>query len=245
MPTAEGVLAHAYAQQVPQTLQGTTRMRIQTPGRNARFRGVVLAQAPQQMRAEVLSVLGQPVAYLVVDPQALSLYSPYSDTYVTTEDPAGVFQRVAGSSVTGADLVGLLLGQVPPCIPREKGPIPVRAEALTIQCVEGGEVARTLVFDAETWLLRSVTGRSTSSGTFQVLLEDHQLLGDYVLPYHVQFTAPALGLDAELSWEDVAADQPVDPGLFVLAVPPGLTTHTFEELLDKREAASPEPGSPQ
>ena len=244
VPTASTLLDRQWSQPAPKTLQGTTKMRIETPGRNARFRGVVLVQAPQELRAEVLSVLGQPVAYLVAAATTLDLYSPYSDTHVSTEDIDGVLERVAGRAMGAPDLVGLLLGQVPSCTPRDDGPLVDQGGTYAIQCVEGGEVSRTLTFDSESWLLRSVTGRSTDSGTFQVLLDDHAEVDGYMLPHHVQFTAPALGLDTELTWDELVLDQPIDPGLFVLAVPPGLETKSFEELLDRRQETSPPGGAP-
>lgn len=242
VPTAKVLLEYHASRPLPESLQGITRMRIETPGRNNRFRGVLLASTPQSMRVELLSVLGTPVAYLVAGDGGLTLYSPYNDTVLTTSNASGILARVAGATVGMDDLVGLLMGRVPACNARERGHLQEEGGSFTVQCMDEGEISRTLVFDAQSWLLRSVTGRSSQAGTFQVILDDHRPVGAdpasaKTVPYHVELTAPALGLNAELDYDEITVDAAIDPALFKLTVPPGLPHRTFEELLEKAEAA--------
>lgn len=233
--TAEALLEMSHARPSLSTLQGTVRLRLETPGRNARLRGALLAQGPQNLRAEVLSIIGQPVAYLVNNETSLSLYSPFSNTHLTTDDPQAILDLASGSIISTPDLIGLFLGQVPTCeLPRDHR-LQNEGGSYSITC---GDDEKTLNFDAETLLLRSITGQTTQGGVFQVLLDDHQEMEGAMVPHHIQFTAPTLGIDTELDYEDVVANAPLDPGLFVLTVPPGPETRDFLELLNK-QADSP------
>lgn len=231
--TYEALVAEAHARPSAESIQGTTKMKLTYPGRSVKLRGVLLAQGPTNLRAEVLSLLGQPVAYLVSAPFNLSLFSPYSGSYLTSDDPEGVLKSVAGSTVSGDDLVGLLLGQVPACELGAKGVIPTSdSPTIDVPCLEDGAVARTLRFDSESRLLVGVIGEAERGGTFEVELGDHRFEEGAVLPYSVIFQAPALELVAELNYEDMALNQPIDPALFVLSVPNGPEPKPFEELIN-------------
>ena len=230
--TYESLLAEAYKKNALSSIQGTTKMRIAYPGRNVRLRGVLVAEGPVNLRAELLSLLGQPIAYLVESETNLSLFSPYSGAYLTSEDPTGVLARLAGETLAPEDFVGLLLGQVPTCHLGAEGVVSANeAGIIVVPCLEDDVVLRSLLFDKKSLELVGIQGQAKDGAAFEVELGNYKVIESASVPYHVAFRAPSLELEAELDYEDISANLPVDPGLFVLTVPEGIQSRTFEDLL--------------
>lgn len=238
--TASEILERAMARPVARTLQGTTKMKLTTPSRSARLRGVVVISAPEQLRAEVLSIVGQPVAYLVSAPGDLTLFSPYSGLAISSRDPFQVVHQLTGGTVGLTDLLGLFLGQLPACQVNDRAALEIRTDRFVVACENDGDDgnSRSLHFDLNHLDLIEVEGESSTRGPFTVTLGSHKEIEGVSLPHHIALSAPNAGLEVELDYEEVVINQAIDPGLFTLALPQGLVFKDFEEMW----STTPTPG---
>lgn len=210
----------------PQALQGVAKVRVRTPQRTLNGTQVILAGAPDKLRAETLSPFGTPLLVLAANGTELAVLLPGDNTFYrgrATPQNLGRFTRLP---LRLADLVGILLGR-PPLVDYH--------ELVTLQLSDGGwgieleagQRRQYLRFDPAR---RLVEVHYLTAGELQLQLTygDHDAAGDG-LPRRIELVLPLQHTEASMVFSELAADRQFLPAVFTLEPPPGATVILLDE----------------
>ena len=204
----------------PQSVQGVAKVRVQTPQRTLNGTQVIVAGAPDQLRAETLSPFGTPLLVLAANGTQLAVLLPGDNLFYhgqATPENLGRFTRLP---LRLADLVGILLSR-PPLLTYQQLDAFALAEGGWRIELAAGQRRQLLHFDAA---LRLVEVHYLTAGVLQLQL----VYGDYAesgdnLPHRIELKLPLQQTQASLLFNELEADRQLLPALFTLEPPPGAT----------------------
>ena len=155
----------------PQSVQGVAKVRVQTPQRTLNGTQVIVAGAPDQLRAETLSPFGTPLLVLAANGTQLAVLLPGGNLFYhgqATPENLGRFTRLP---LRLADLVGILLSRPPLLTYQQLDAFALADGGWRIE-LEAGQRRQLLHFDAA---LRLVEVHYLTAGVLQLQL----VYGDY------------------------------------------------------------------
>jgi len=204
----------------PQSVQGVAKVRVQTPQRTLNGTQVIVAGAPDQLRAETLSPFGTPLLVLAANGTQLAVLLPGDNLFYhgqATPENLGRFTRLP---LRLADLVGILLSRPPLLTYQQLDAFALADGGWRIE-LEAGQRRQLLHFDAA---LRLVEVHYLTAGVLQLQL----VYGDYAesgdnLPRRIELKLPLQQTQASLLFNELEADRQLLPALFTLEPPPGAT----------------------
>ena len=204
----------------PQSVQGVAKVRVQTPQRTLNGTQVIVAGAPDQLRAETLSPFGTPLLVLAANGTQLAVLLPGDNLFYhgqATPENLGRFTRLP---LRLADLVGILLSRPPLLTYKQLDAFALADGGWRIE-LAAGQRRQLLYFDAAP---RLVEVHYLTAGVLQLQL----VYGDYTesgdnLPRRIELQLPLQQTQASLFFNELEADRQFLPALFTLEPPPGAT----------------------
>ncbi|MCF8031521.1 MAG: DUF4292 domain-containing protein [Desulfarculaceae bacterium] len=186
---------------------------------------VIIGQAPDRLRAEVLGPFGQPLLRVVVDGRKLSVLSFRENRAYVGAATRENLARFLGLNLSPSEIFAVLIG-APPLLPAgsQAQVSPVEGgEGVLLRLVEPGrQVSQGLVFDQgdfavhRAWL-ENAAGRmnlETSFGSLQKALTSRY-------PKRLQ-ASDGQGRTLLITNYELKLNQSPDPALFETSLPPGL-----------------------
>jgi hypothetical protein len=197
----------------PQSLQGVAKVRVQTPARTLNGTQVILAGAPDRLRAETLSPFGTPLLVLAANGTELAVLLPGDNLFYhgrATPENLGRFTRLP---------LRLAYQQLNAFTLADGG---WRIE------LEAGQRRQFLRFDAA---LRLLEVHYLTAGELQLRLAygDYAEAGDH-LPRRIDLELPLQQTQARLLFDELELDRQLLPALFTLEPPPGATVIGLDEV---------------
>jgi len=204
----------------PQSVQGVAKVRVQTPQRTLNGTQVIVAGAPDQLRAETLSPFGTPLLVLAANGTQLAVLLPGDNLFYhgqATPENLGRFTRLP---LRLADLVGILLSRPPLLAYQQLNAFTLADGGWRIE-LEAGQRRQFLRFDAA---LRLLEVHYLTAGELQLRLAygDYAEAGDH-LPRRIDLELPLQQTQARLLFDELELDRQFLPALFTLEPPPGAT----------------------
>jgi hypothetical protein len=200
--------------------KGLARVRVEYEGRKMTGRVALAAQAPDRMRVEWLTSLGQPLTSLAGNGKTLSVVSYSTRKFYRFRQSADALKTVVHIPLGIDELFDILSG---------RPPLPVfaaagldrqeeRPDGVSLKNRWHGVVAR-LGIDPESGLVETMkTYDGAGSWRYRVIWKTWMSRGAYTLPASVEIATPAgerLVLDMERFWPDAE----LDPAMFDLVAP--------------------------
>jgi len=210
----------------PQALQGIAKVRVRTPERTLNGTQVIMAGAPDKLRAETLSPFGTPLLVLAANGTELEVLLPGDNTFYrgrATPQNLGRFTRLPLRLV---DLVGILFGRPPLVDYQDLAALKLPDGGWRIE-LEAGQRRQSLRFDTA---LRLVEVHYLTADELQLQLTygDHGAAGDG-LPRRIELILPLQQTQASMVFSELAADRQFLPAVFTLEPPPGATVILLDE----------------
>ncbi len=199
--------------------KGLARVKVRLRERDVSARQVLFVEKPDRLRAETLSPFGQPMLVSATDGDTLSVYLPGDGVYYHGAATLDNFQRFVPIPLQIADLVHILLYQVPVIAHNEVG-IESTKEGYRLILLGDQELRQILLFDREQRLQGA-----------DYLLEDvlqlqirytHFRQGVHPFPLAVDLQMPAAQASASLEFSDVQTNTAIPRERFDLEPPAGV-----------------------
>jgi len=197
-----------------QSLKGMAKVKVVTPEKTLRANQVILAEKPDRLRAEMLSPFGQTLMVLASDGKDFKVSLPSSGDFYQGEATAANLARFTRLPFEIADLVNLLLYQVPV--------IPYRSFHVILQGTDHYE----LVLEGEDDLVQEVQFDRDLRLTQAVFVQNgHTILkvayADFSdsqneFPLKTSIEVPASQAEAELFFTQVTTNVAIPAQRFVL-----------------------------
>ncbi len=217
------------------TIQGIAKVRVQTAERTVTGTQVLLAEAPDRLRAETLSPFGAPLLLLAADGMELGVLLPGDNLFYhgrATPENIGRFTRLPFRL---ADLVGILLARPPLIAYRQMHTWLLPDGGWRLE-LEAEPRHQELVFDASR---RLVEVKYLSRGELQLQLGyNHFDTEQMDFPRRIELVLPLQNTRASLEFSELAAGRESPAGIFTLQPPPGATAVMLDELPGSGESDS-------
>jgi outer membrane lipoprotein-sorting protein len=203
-----------------ETIKGLAELSVKAPLTDMRGRQVLLAQSPDQVRAETLNPFGLPLLQMIADGSRLGVLLPSRGSYYIGSATAENLETFAHVRLQLTDLVGVLLYR-PPLLEAWK--------------------EQTFVLRQGGWLVKRYASSARQELTFNpsrqligaALYEENELLmkvtySDFATETAVVFPRKLVLELAEtrttirLTFTELAVNQALRPELFSLSPPPGV-----------------------
>jgi hypothetical protein len=228
----------------PASLQGVAKVKVRTPERSISGTQVLVAEAPDRLRAEALSPFGTPLMVMIVNGAELAVLLPGDNRYYhgrATPENLGRFTRLP---LRPADLVNILLFR-PPRIAYQQLETVQGNDGDCVVALGAGPRRQELRFDANR---RLVGVDYLYNGELQLRLAYGEFGEEPLnLPRRIDLVLPLQQTEASLTFMELDVDRPFVPGTFTLAVPPGAKVANLDEMMTpamvEREGAVPVEGS--
>lgn len=226
-PEAARILLEEWADRAArrESLQGLAKVRIETPQRTLNGRQVLVAVAPDRLRAETLSPFGTPLLVLAASGAELAVSLPGERLYyhgAASVENLGRFTRLP---LRLTDLVDILLG---------RPPLPSAAQLRAYLLDDGGWRIETLAGGRRQSLRFDRQRRLAEVSYFAGDELQLQLIyGDYAaeppeLPGRLELSLPLQQTRATLVFTELEAGAPAGQ-LFTLPPPPGARSIALDE----------------
>lgn len=217
------------------TVQGLAKVRVQTAERTVTGTQVLLAEAPDRLRAETLSPFGAPLLLLAADGMELNVLLPGDNLFYhgrATPENIGRFTRLPFRL---ADLVGILLAHPPLIAYRQMHSWLLPDGGWRLE-LEAEPRRQELIFDAAR---RLVEVKYLSRGELQLQLGYNRFDTEQMeFPRRIELVLPLQSTRASLEFSELAAGRESPAGIFTLQPPPGATAVMLEELPGSGESGS-------
>ncbi|MBE0596539.1 MAG: DUF4292 domain-containing protein [Desulfuromonadales bacterium] len=225
-PTAE-LLLQQLAQQggAFDSLRGMARVRVASPERSFTANQLLLAQKPDRLRSETLSPFGNPVLTVAADGDRLSVLVPGEGRFLTGAASYRNLQRFTRLPLQLADLVQMVLYQVP-MIPWQESRVDAGADGnwrLTLAAAQG-EVRQELTFDRR---LRLTGADYLQADALVLRLGYGPFDRQSGFPQAMSIETPAQQSEATLTFSEIELNASIPEERFRLSPPAG---YTIEEL---------------
>jgi len=209
-------------------VQGETRVSAETPNGGGSLTQYVIAQTPDRLRLEAVTIFGNPVAVLSSDGQRYAFFDVEHGQFFEGPATASNISRLLPTAIPPDELVSLLLG-IPP-LPKDAQPVALdideqrRTYALTLA---SGAHRMWIGLDPRT--LRPLWVRFPQRdklGPYFALLSDFDDKTE--LPKLVKLTGSDPKAFVELKWKEREINPELEPDVF-LQEPPENAREIFRE----------------
>lgn len=199
------------------SLQGTAVLTVARAGREQNIKQVLLVQRPNQLRAEVLGLFGQPVMTVAAAGDRLSAYIPGEKKFYTGPASSTNLYRLVRVPMELPDLVRFVFYDVP-LLPFSSGAVQVGEGYYRLHRHAADGRQQELSFDNRLRLrrVRYVTGEDE---VLRVRFDD--IRDEDGLPRQVRLALPAADTQIDLEWREVLADGDIPESRFHLQPPAG------------------------
>lgn len=208
-----------------QALQGLARIEVDAPGSDFSGSQVVLAQRPDRLRTESLSPFGMPLLTLVANGERLAVLLPLQADYYQGAASAENLQRFAGIPLEPAQLVSLLLCQVPEA-----------TDSLNIYAdPDGGWLVELFAAAPRQRLFFDSSGQLQRTELYQnsrlLLAVDYRDHGRWIdgFPARYVISLPKFRSIARVEFAEQRLRRTLNDDLFHLSPSPGVTVHQLDE----------------
>ncbi len=204
-----------------QSLEGVARVHVVWQGKNATVTQVLLAEKPDRFRAETLNPFGfgSPLLLMATDGSELAVMVPGEGLMFRGEASSRNLQRFTRLPLQPADLVQLLLYQVP-LIPFEERSASVGSAGDFLLQLRGSEKRRQeLRFDKNQQLVESAYYHGDDLA-LRVRYENFSA-GEFPFPRSSFMEMPQQQAEASLTFSELATNVLPAAKLFRLATPGG------------------------
>jgi hypothetical protein len=217
-PRPERLVAAAHARaQARVALRARARVRLSGQATAGFARQLLLLERPARLRVEVLGLLGQRVAVLATDGVGYDLYRAETGVVEHGAVHAAILAEVAGVPLRPEDAVALLLGDPPlPAAGAPRRALALGDGGVAVEWSAASGAARRAEFDARGRLrafeegLRGTTWLRAGWDEFEDAGEEGAFARRVTLDF------PTSDTGAEISFEQVELNPPIDESLFRL-----------------------------
>jgi hypothetical protein len=206
-----------------QGLRGRAKLSVDGARSGVHVRGkqVLVLERPARLRVEILGLLNQTLAVLVIDGERFELFRVDDRSFETGEVHPDLLWQQAHIALTPDEAVELLLGapQADPSL------VPVVAlgsadGSIRIDLADAdGSVRRRMGFDAEGRLRWTEVVRNDEI-EWRATFDRYELVGDTPFAHAISLDVAAGNTHAEISLRDVELNPQLSPEIFRLQLPP-------------------------
>jgi hypothetical protein len=200
------------------SLRGLAKVRVETDGQSLAGNQVLLVQRPDRLRAEALSPFGNPVLVAAADGTELSVLLPTEGRFLRGPASYRNLARFTRLPVRLADLVSLLLYDVP-VIPHHRASATAAGEGGFMLLLEGDEAVRQeFEFDRDLRLLQA----SFFQREELVMRISYGRFSDQAnFPQAISLETSDQRTEATIAFSELAVNVPIPPERFILTPPAG------------------------
>lgn len=226
------------------SVKGEARAAVKTPQQSGTVGQFAAALRPASLHLETLNFFGKPIAALATDGARFTLFLEEEASFYSGPASAANVGRLLPLPVEPAEVVSLLLGEVP----RLEG-----AQA-TLEVDRDARAYRlTLTRGAlrqQIWLgtedLRPLRSQRRGAPGYDLEFSDYQVIDQQLFPMVRKVRAVAAdgsptGNEIELRFRDLELNVALDPALFRLEPPPGARTIALDAEGEVTGPATPAP----
>jgi outer membrane lipoprotein-sorting protein len=202
-----------------QSLKGLARVELESPEKNFGASQVLIAEKPDRLRAETLSMFGQPVLLLTADGDQLRVLVPGQNRFYQGAASGDNLERFARVPLRLTELVHLLLYQVP-VLPAVVQRVVSGDEGVRLELTAADGQSQTLDFDDS---LRLVRCRFLKSGQEWFNIRYREFSSNDGFPRALDLNLPNHKVRLAVAFKQLELNPQLDPERFVLARPAGAT----------------------
>lgn len=217
------VLLDALLVPQPPVVKGIAKIKVESPEETFSVKELIIAQAPDRLRLETLSPLGQPGFYAATDGQDLFLFAPSENTYYRGAATPRNLGLIIPLRLGVEDMVSVIRGRVPL--------IAYDADHLRCAVEEAGYVLQLKGRDENTTQvltfsrdgMRVVTSETYGREglTCSIRYADYEPAGSIVFPRTITVSLPSEGTTVRIHYKTVELPPEIDSSFFRLSVPQG------------------------
>ncbi len=217
---AELLSAVRAAQDRVARVQGSAKVRLDSPEVSGWVDEFAAAEKPDRVRLETRDFFGNVAAVLVADGGRFALYDARRQVYYRGEATPENVSRLLPVALSPAELATVLCGSAPLV---EAAPAGVEASgARLLLRLGGGSVAQELGVGEAAAVETSRLRRPAPGPDLDLAFEAFRRRGGTRFPTVARLAVPAARVRLELRWkEDLEVNGPADPALFRLDPPRG------------------------
>lgn len=203
------------------SISGEAQSRLWNAKGSVKLTALVAAERPDRLRVDALSFFGQPVASLATNGQRFAYHDLEGGRFTEGVPSARNLARFLGIEVAPADVVALLLGDLP-FVPAEASPamaLSLEGYTLTLADPAGETLTATIAPDGA----RPIAVRIARPGgvlAWEARFEDHEDVGGEQLPRTIRVEDGA-GAGVELTWKERTLNAPISADTFSIPRPSG------------------------
>jgi hypothetical protein len=216
-------LLDALLVQPPPVVKGIAKIKVESPEETFSVKELIIAQAPDRLRLETLSPLGQPGFYAATDGQDLFLFAPSENTYYRGAAIPRNLGLIIPLRLGVEDMVSVIRGSVPlitydadhlRCASKEEG---------YVLQLKGRDENTTQVLTFSRDGLRVVTSEiyGREGLTCSVRYADYEPAGSIIFPRTITVSLPSEQTTVRITYKMVEFLPYIDSSLFSLSAPPG------------------------
>ncbi len=208
------------------SVQGLAKVKVQSPENSLNGTQVILAEKPDRLRAETLSLFGSPILLLATDGEKLGVFFPTRNLYYTGAPSPANLSRFIRIPLRLADLVSVLLYQPPMIDAWSEKAFEIegggwllmrngssRRQELTFN--DERQLVEASYFDRDTLVLKITYGKFGGAG------------GHFPLLFGIEL--PEQKTTASLEFSDPETNGKLKAGIFQLTPPAGVTIVSLDE----------------
>jgi hypothetical protein len=216
--TAEELLKRvAQAESQVVTIKGDGNLFVDSPQGKGSVALFVAVSHPAYIHIEQLDFFNRPQGVLVTDGKSFGLYDAKEGKYYRGPASPANLARFLPVVLPPEELAALMLGRAPR-LPPDDAELSVDDKlGVYVLTLKKGGVTQTLHVQPPS--NRVVKSTVTGIAAYDVEFSDIADYGALTLPKHAKLTAASAKTTVELSWKDLAVNEPPDLTLFDLSPP--------------------------
>lgn len=204
-------------------VQGTARVKVESPSGSGTVTNLVVAERPDRLRIDTLDFFGNPAAVMVADAGRFALLDLREGVFLRGEATPQNLARLLPLALPASELVLLLCGAAPVAPGQAVDVAP--GDGVARLTVEGADRLQRLdVGEGAAVHASSVRGRQgqpAPPGAYDVWFDGFRPVGGRPFPGEIRLEAPGSKVRVRLTWKEVEANGVLPEGTFTLAPPPG------------------------
>lgn len=217
------VLLDALRVPPPPVIKGIAKIKVESPEETFSVKELIIAQAPDRLRLETLSPLGQPGFYAATDGRDLFLFAPSENAFYRGAATSRNLGLIIPLRLGVEDMVSVIRGGVP-LIAYDADHVRCAAEeAGFVLQLKGRDENTTQVLTFSREGIRVVTSETYGRDglTCSVSYADYEPAGSSAFPRTITVSLPAEQTTVRITYKKVEFLSDIDSSLFSLSPPPG------------------------
>jgi hypothetical protein len=199
-------------------LRGLARLSVDGDEVELRSKQILIVERPARLRVEILGLLNQAVAVLVINGSRFELFRAEDRSVERGDVRPGLLWEVAGLDLTPQETVALLLGAPDPDASlRVVRALAAGDDEIRLDLADaGGVVRRRIGFDGEGRLRWLEQGDGGGAMSWRAHFDDYELVQGSPVAHAITLDVAAGQTHAELSLRDVELNPELPPDIFRL-----------------------------